>query len=322
MTGNSHPARGAFVAALALTFSAFCNSAHAGATQIREQAPGFYRMMLGDFEITALSDGTVDLPVDTLLHQPGERTTSSLKETFLDVPTETSVNAFLVNTGSKLVLIDAGTGALFGPTLGNLPSNLAAAGYRPEQIDDIFITHIHPDHVGGLVIEGKAIFPNAVIHVEKAESDFWLSPETVGNSDMMKSFLQGARISLAPYVAAGKLQPFVGDSESVPGITPWASHGHTPGHSSYVVESKGQRLVVIGDLIHVGAVQLADPSVTIDYDVDDSNAAARRVEVFTQLAREGDWVGAAHLPFPGLGHLRSTEKSFRWVQANYTTRLK
>jgi glyoxylase-like metal-dependent hydrolase (beta-lactamase superfamily II) len=143
---------------------------------------------------------------------------------------------------------------------------------------------------------------------------------------MMKSFLQGAQASLAPYVAAGKLQPFTndgkGEGEIVPGVKPWASHGHTPGHSSYLVESKGQRLVVIGDLIHVGAVQLADPSVTIEYDVDSADAAAQRAKIFTRLAGERDWVGAAHLPYPGLGHLRAVGQSYSWVPANYTTQFK
>lgn len=314
--------RRVFGTAIAIGLSMMSGAADAGAPQIKKQAAGFYRMMLGDFEVTALIDGTVDLPIDQLLHQPSARTTSSLKDAFLVSPTETSVNTFLINTGSKLVLIDTGAGALFGPTLGNLPANLAAAGYKPEQIDDIFITHMHPDHVGGLVVEGQALFPNAVVHIDKADADFWLSANTEANSEMMKSFLQGAQVSLAPYVAAGSVAPFEGGEEIVPGIKPWSSHGHTPGHSAYVVESQGQKLVVVGDLIHVASVQLKDPSITIDYDADNKAAAAQRTKIFTQLAKEGDWVGASHLSFPGLGHLRSTDKSFTWIPANYTTQLK
>jgi len=313
----------ALAAALAVGFVAAPGAAVAAAPQVKTQAPGYYRMMLGDFEVTALSDGTVDLPMDKLLKQPAARTTSELKKGFLGVPTETSVNGFLINTGSKLVLIDTGAGGLFGPTLGKLAASLQAAGYQPGQVDDIFITHMHPDHVGGLAAGGQAAFPNAVVHIDKRDTDFWLSADTLAKApEGEKGMVQGAQASLAPYVAAGKLQPFEGASELVPGVRSLPSHGHTPGHASYVIESKGQKLVVIGDLIHVGAVQLDDPAVTIDFDSDRKAAAAQRAAVFAQAAKEGDWVAAAHLSFPGLGHLRAVGRSWQWIAANYTIELK
>jgi glyoxylase-like metal-dependent hydrolase (beta-lactamase superfamily II) len=128
--------------------------------------------------------------------------------------------------------------------------------------------------------------------------------------------------SLNPYVAAARFVPFEGSAEIVPGVKAWSSYGHTAGHTSYVVESKGQKLVVVGDLIHVGAVQFADPSVTIDFDMDRKLAAAARATVFAQAAKEGALVGAAHISFPGLGHLRAQGKSWQWVPLNYTTELK
>ena len=151
----------------------FLHSAHAAAPPVKAQAPGFYRMMLGDFEITALSDGTLSLDVKKLLTNTTPiRVEQLLKRSFLADPVETSVNAFLVNTGSKLVMIDAGTGKLFGPTLGNLITNLKAAGYQPEQIDEIYVTHMHGDHVGGLMSGDKLAFPNAIIRaVQFAISD-------------------------------------------------------------------------------------------------------------------------------------------------------
>jgi len=299
------------------------NAAQAAAPQVRTQAPGFYRAMLGDFEITALSDGTVDLDVPKLLHEPAARTDAALARAFVKAPLETSVNGFLINTGSKLVLIDAGAGSLFGPTLGKLADSIKAAGYTPDQVDDIFITHFHPDHVGGLSANGQRVFPNATLHADKSESDFWLSQANLDKApDAMKGFFQGAQGSVNPYVAAGKYQPFDHDTEVVPGIRTRASHGHTAGHSSYVVESKGQRLVVIGDLIHVAAVQLANPGVTIEYDSDAKAAAASREAVFKQAAKDGALVAAAHLQFPGLGHLRASGASWQWVPVNYSTELK
>lgn len=123
--------------------------------------------MVGEFEVTAINDGTVDFPVDQMLNQPEHKTHAALAHSFLEAPVETSINAFVINTGDKLILIDAGAGVFMGPTLGKLVANLQASGYEPEQIDDIYITHVHPDHIGGLVSENTLVFPNAVIHVDK-----------------------------------------------------------------------------------------------------------------------------------------------------------
>ena len=297
--------------------------ASAAAPQVRTQAPGFYRAMLGDFEITALSDGTIDLDVAKLLAEPAAKTDAALSRAFVKGPVETSVNAFLVNTGTKLVLIDAGAGTLFGPTVGKLLASLQAAGYKPEQVDDVFITHMHPDHVGGLSANGQRVFPNATLHADKRDSDFWLSQANLDKApDGMKGFFQGAMASVNPYVAAGKYQPFEADGEPVPGVRTLASVGHTAGHTSCLVESKGQRLLVIGDLIHVAAVQFADPGVTISFDSDAKAAAVSRDKLFKLAAQDGALVGAAHLQFPGLGHLRAAGKSWQWVPSNYSTELK
>ena len=298
-------------------------TASAAAPQQRTQAPGFYRVMLGDFEITALSDGTVDLDVAKLLAEPAPKTDAALARAFVHGPVETSVNAYLVNTGTKLVLIDAGAGTLFGPTLGRLLASLRAAGYQPEQVDDIFVTHMHPDHVGGLSANGQRVFPNATLHADKRDSDFWLAQSNLDAAPAdMKGFFQGAMASVNPYVAAGKYQPFEADGEPVPGVHALASHGHTAGHTSYLVESQGQRLLVIGDLIHVAAVQFADPGVTIAFDSDPKAAERSRDAVFKLAAKDGALVGAAHLQFPGLGHLRAAGTAWQWVPANYSTELK
>ena len=298
-------------------------TASAAAPQQRTQAPGFYRAMLGDFEITALSDGTIDLDVAKLLAEPAAKTDAALSRAFVKGPVETSVNAFLVNTGTKLVLIDAGAGTLFGPTVGKLLASLQAAGYKPEQVDDVFITHMHPDHVGGLSANGQRVFPNATLHADKRDSDFWLSQANLDKApDGMKGFFQGAMASVNPYVAAGKYQPFEADGEPVPGVRTLASVGHTAGHTSCLVESKGQRLLVVGDLVHVAAVQFADPGVTISFDSDAKAAAVSRDKLFKLAAQDGALVGAAHLQFPGLGHLRAAGKSWQWVPSNYSTELK
>ena len=150
----------------------FLTVAQAAAPLAKTNTPGFYRVMLGDFEVTALLDGTIELPVDKILTgiKPAQ-VNKTLAKNYLKAPLETSVNAYLINTGEKLVMVDAGTANLFGPTLGKLPANLRAAGYTPEQVDEIYITHLHPDHVGGITVDGKPIFPNAVIRADKHDAD-------------------------------------------------------------------------------------------------------------------------------------------------------
>ena len=291
----------------------------AAAPQIKTQAPGYHRTMLGDFEVTALSDGTVALPVDKLLtNTTPAQVGKALAASFLKAPVDTSVNAYLINTGTKLVLIDSGAAGLFGPTLGNLLANLKAAGYQPEQVDEIYITHMHADHVGGLMAGDKPAFPNAIVRADRHDADFWLSAANLEKAPAeMKGFFQGAQASINPYVTAGKFKPFDGNTELVPGVRAVAARGHTPGHSTFLVESKGQKLALWGDLMHVAAVQFANPAVTIQFDVDSKAAAAQRKRAYAEAATQGYLVGSSHLSFPGLGHLRADGKGYRFVPLNY-----
>ena len=314
------PARAALIAAGLAVAALSGSDALAAAPMAKTNAPGFYRFMLGDFEVTIVSDGTVELPVDTLLKgKSKEQVDEILAKSYLKSPLETSVDGFLVNTGSKLVLIDTGAGNLFGPTLGKLLANIKASGYQPEQIDEIYITHMHPDHVGGLAADGKAAFPNAVVRADKRESDYWLSDENAQKAPQeMKGFFQGVKATVGAYAAAGKLKPFTGNTELVPGIKAVSSVGHTPGHTTYVVESQGQKLALVGDLVHVAAVQFPDPTVTIGFDSDTKEAESERQKQFADAAKGGYLLGAAHLPFPGTGHLTAEGKGYRFIPLNYS----
>ena len=282
--------------------------------------PGFYRIMLGRFEVTALSDGTVPgFDVQKLLtNSSPEATGLALEREFLPGKVESSVNAYLINTGSKLVLVDAGAGRLFGPTLGRLTDNLRASGYRPEQVDAVIITHMHPDHVGGLMAAGRIAFPNAAIHADRREASFWLSQANLDAApEANKDFFKGAMASVNPYVQAGKFKPFDGATELVPGIRVQPTPGHTAGHSFVVVESDGQKLLLWGDLIHAAAVQFPHPEVTIAFDSDAPAAATQRWKAFAEAARDGYLVGAAHISFPGLGRVRPEGAAYRWVPVQY-----
>ena len=295
--------------------------ATAGAPMVKTQAPGFYRLMLGDFEITALSDGTSPLELDKVLTniKPAQLK-AALARSYLQAPVNTSINAFLVNTGDKLILIDTGAAKLFGPALGKLLGNLAAAGYRPEQVDEIYLTHLHADHVGGLMQGDKMAFPNAVVRADQHDADYWLSEENLKKApEAMRSFFQGAQASLNPYIKAGKFKSFDGDTQLATGLRAVASRGHTPGHSFFVAESKGQKMVFWGDVIHAAAVQFPDPAVTIQFDADSKAAAAQRRKAFADAAKQGYLVAAAHISFPGIGRLRAEGKGYVWLPVNYSS---
>jgi len=295
----------------------------------KTQAPGFYRMMVGDFEVTALSDGTNSLPVAALLRNvsAGELK-KQLAAAFLKDPVETSFNAFLVNTGSKLVLIDTGAGTLMGPGTGHLLANLQAAGYQPEQVDEVYLTHMHGDHIGGMITGDERTFPNAVVRADSKEAKYWLNAQEMNRAPKeARGQFEAAQNHFNPYVASGQFQTFDGAAAGargvtlVPGIRALATHGHTPGHTSYMIESHGAKLLVLGDLVHVSAVQLPKPAVGIRFDIDPPAAIEQRAHVFADAAAQGYWVAGAHLSFPGIGHLRRAGAGYVWLPVNYGTQF-
>jgi glyoxylase-like metal-dependent hydrolase (beta-lactamase superfamily II) len=295
------------------------NGAHAAAPLSKAPPVGFYRMMLGDYEVTALLDGTLPVPVSKFLtNTTPDEVEKALARQFLKDPVVLSDNAYLVNTGAKLVLIDAGGGQTYGNALGALVVNMKAAGYQPEQVDEVYITHMHADHVGGLVWDGKPVFPNVIVRADKHEGDYWLSQTNLDAApkNEQKGFAD-AIAALKPYVAAGKFITFDGDTDLVPGVRAHASRGHTPGHTTYLVESKGERLALWGDLIHVAAVQFPNPAVTITFDIDSKLAAVERQKAFADAAEKGYWIAAAHLSFPGIGHLRKDGESYVFIPTNF-----
>ncbi len=277
-------------------------------------------MRLGNFEITALSDGTLELPVDKMFTkvEPG-RIRSLLSRSYLSNNVRTTVNAFLVNTGKKLVLIDTGTGAskMFGPNLGNLLSNLRAAGYSPDQVDEIYVTHMHTDHIGGLTRDGKPVFANATVRANVRESDYYLSKSQMAKHPDEKEDFESALANFKPYVAAKKFKPFDGETQLIPGIRAMPAPGHTPGHTVYVVESQGQKMVVWGDLLHVAALQFPQPSATVQFDWNVQQSAQQRQQVFADAAKHGYFAAGAHVAFPGIGKLRAQGDGYAWVPVSY-----
>lgn len=293
--------------------------ARAEAPQQKTQVPGYYRQMVGAFEVTALYDGQIMLDQKLLKNASATDIQKLLARQFRVSPTPTAVIAFLINTGERLVLVDAGAGRFFGPTLGQVVPSLKAAGYQPEQVDVVLLTHLHGDHVGGLVQDGQAVFPRATVFASAGDAAHWLSPEVASRApEGAQRFFQMARDGVAPYVQADRFKTFTGDAEILPGIAPVLSHGHTPGHTSYLLRSRGQQLLVWGDIVHNAAVQFARPTVTIEFDSDSRQALATRLKLLGWTARDALMVAGAHLPFPGLGQVRAEGKGrFAWVPLDY-----
>ncbi|WP_242463309.1 MBL fold metallo-hydrolase [Rhodocyclus tenuis] len=295
--------------------------AQAEAVQIKTQVPGYYRQMLGKAEVTALFDGVVELDRNLLKNSSPGEVQRLLARMFVASPKlQTGVNAFLINTSDKLVLVDTGAAGLFGPTLGRVLDNLQAAGYSPEQVDVVLITHLHGDHIGGLIgSDGKPAFRNAVVRVPKADADFWLSEDVARQAPPDKqAFFAMARNVAAPLIASGQWQTFVPGDDLAPGFTAVSTPGHTPGHTAYLLQSDGQQLLFWGDLVHSAAVQFARPDVTMEFDTDQKQAAETRRRIFAQTAADKALVAGAHLPFPGLGHVRAeAQKSYTWVPVEF-----
>jgi glyoxylase-like metal-dependent hydrolase (beta-lactamase superfamily II) len=316
-----------FVAGLLVMLASLFAGAKAtldAAPQHRDQAPGFYRLKVGDLEVTALYDGTGVF--DPRWLNGTKATMDGVVKGLNEDPHMLDVvdSGFLVNTGKQLILVDAGAGTWWGGgVLGRLVGSLRSAGYTPEEVNLVLVTHLHSDHVGGLTTQdGKRVFPNADVYVAKAENDFWLSREIAAKAPKdAQPFFQSAQAIAAPYIKAGKWHTFSGSETIVDGMQLVPLPGHTPGHTGYEFSSKGQKILFWGDIIHAQRVQLQHSEVTAVFDIDQTAAASTRYQLLSRLVREDVLIAAPHTSlFPPLGRLRKDGSGYSWVPVVYTDR--
>jgi glyoxylase-like metal-dependent hydrolase (beta-lactamase superfamily II) len=300
------------------------HAAPADAPEHHDQVPGFYRLKVGDLEVTSLYDGTRVFDLHWL--NGTKATMDGVVKGLHEDPHMLDVvdSGFLVNTGKQLILVDAGAGTWWGGgALGRLAGSLRSAGYTPEEVDLVLVTHLHSDHVGGLTTQdGKRVFPNADVYVAKAENDFWLSPEIAAKAPKdAQPFFQSAQAIAAPYIKAGKWHTFRGSEPIVDGMQIVSLPGHTPGHTGYEFSSKGQEILFWGDIVHAQRVQLQHPEVTAIFDIDQTAAAATREQLLPKLAGADVLIAVPHSSvFPPLGRLRKEGSGYSWVPVVFTDR--
>jgi len=296
------------------------SSASAAAPRHYDQVPAFYRMMVGDVEVTAILDGPASFNPHWL---NGEATIAGVVKAMREDPDllNAADTGFLVNTGKQLILVDAGSGTWFGGgAFGHLVGNLRKAGYTPEEVDLVLVTHLHSDHIGGLTTQdGNRAFPNAEVYVAKTESEFWLSPEIAAKAPKeAQQFFQSAQAIAAPYIKAGKWHAFSAGSEPiVDGMQVVPLAGHTPGHTGYEFSSKGKQILFWGDTLHVQRVQLQHPEVTVVFDIDPTAAVATRNQLMLKLAREDVVIAGPHMLFPGFGRLHKEGNGYTWAPVQF-----
>lgn len=280
------------------------------------QAPGFYRHKLGSFEITVVSDGLLTLE-SGIFTGDATGTEKLLKDAHVKdknaIPTP--LNTWLINTGDKLILVDTGGGPSFAPTVGRLPKHLAAAGVDPAMVDAVIITHMHPDHIPGLIdAGGHAMFPKATVHVQGDDYAFWSSDEMRSKTpEQFRVFFDMARAAIKPYMDAGKVQMAKDGTEYAPGVVAAALPGHTPGHQMVRVSSSGEDFLIFGDIVHCAALQFPDPDRSVAFDIDPPRALAARKKVLDMVATDRILFSGGHMPFPALGHAVRSGSGYTYV---------
>ena len=323
--------RAALASVAATTLMPFTMAARAKAPQANTQAPSFYRYNVGTHQITVVSDGVTvtPRPDNYVVNASKDDVSKAFAESYLPPDKATqSYNPIVINTGSKLVVVDTGLGpATFEQSkgrVGQFQTNLAAAGIDRNNVDAVIISHFHGDHINGLLAaDNKSAYPNAEIMVPSAEWKFWMDDgemtKGTGNPILENNFKNARRV----FDALGrKVTPYDAGNEIAPGITAVASPGHTPGHTSYIVASGSDKLLVQVD-ITAGAAFLfvKNPDWQLFFDVDKPQAVQTRRKLYDMAIAEKMPIQAFHAGFPGLVRVEKDGNGYRWIPTLWNTSL-
>jgi glyoxylase-like metal-dependent hydrolase (beta-lactamase superfamily II) len=295
------------------------NTSHPGRPGPEELVPSRYAVRIGDIDVLVISDGVLPLPTKMLGHnaEPAARA-AWLNDMFLPQDAfDWALNVVVVRSGGQTILIDAGLGLdpdLNLPRAGQLVKRLEAAGIDLASVTDVVLTHMHMDHVGGLLVDGvkERLNPDLRIHVAAAEVKFWESPDFTHVS-MPSGFPDALRAAAQRFAEEyqSHLRLFEDEHEVAPGVVVSRTGGHTPGHSVVRVASGNDRLMFAGDAVF--AVGFDHPDWHNGFEHDPEEAARVRVRLLQELAATGELLVATHMPFPSVGHVAVDGDAFRWV---------
>jgi glyoxylase-like metal-dependent hydrolase (beta-lactamase superfamily II) len=272
-------------------------------SQPAQQIPGVYHRKIGDIVVTAISDGYLDGGLDVMRNVDLDKAQQALRDAFRPAR-RTSVNAFLIHSKNRLAIVDTGSGNYLGPTAGFVQHNLAAAGIDPKAIDTVLLTHMHPDHSAGLtdMSDGRLLFPNAELVMHENEPAHWFDDGAMTKVDdrSRRLYFLAGREQVTPYKDRTRLFK---QGEVFPGVTAVPSHGHTPGHTAFLIADGNDQLMIWGDTVHVPEVQTAYPDAGMAFDTDLAAAAAARKRMFDRVSADGILIAGMHLHFPAFSRL-------------------
>ncbi len=272
-----------------------------------------YTRRVGEAEVTVLLDGYFLLEQAWVTALPAADLLATMEAAALDTAAAIPlpITAYVIRQGDTVTLMDGGAGASLGPTAGHLAATLAATGTDPAAVTRIVVSHLHPDHVGGLVADGAAVFPRATLHVSAPERAYWSDAAIAGAApDAVKPWFALAQAVLGAY--GDRVMPFEGDADLGAGLSAVALPGHTPGHTGYRVSSGDADLLLWGDSTALAPMQFTHPDSGIVFDTDSAVAAATRRRVFDMAAADRLLVAGTHMPFPGFGHVARRGDTYAW----------
>jgi glyoxylase-like metal-dependent hydrolase (beta-lactamase superfamily II) len=243
----------------------------------------------GDMSVTIIQDLPGEMPI-SIFSGPASETEKS--KYFTDGKAEAGISAFLLRADDKIVLFDTGTGTMF-KSPGKLPETLAILGVKPEDVDFVLLTHMHTDHIGGLMREGKRAFPKAKVMVSKPELESWLA---LAEKDAANANAALVKTVVAAY-GTDVLPPFAFGDTVLQGVTALNASGHTPGHTAFQLTAGGKSLLIVGDLIHAMSLQFPLPDECASYDMNPPQAILARKHVFTFAAQNKTPITGIHFPF-------------------------